>query len=568
VGGTNGCEAGLAGENCDEHHFAQVSAGGFNTCGLRLDGSIFCWGDNAKGQNNVPPGMDDFIALSAGFRHVCAIRQDTSLACWGQDYMGSIANTPDDTGYAEVSTGSYFACARSADHLVTCWGSNADGKADAPVNLYAQVSAGGTHGCGLLQTQFATCWGDSDQPSNSLFLNISAGVGEFSCGINFLGKTECWGDVTFTSAEFPAQGVLKDIQAGFMHACVHQEDGEVTCAGSGTAANTPVPEGVFQELSVGASHNCGLRESGVAECWGSSQGSKGNVPKPEFGEALCSDGFDNDSDGVADCQDDACHGTNACIQEGCSNQYDCVIDCIGSGSFMDSCTGACIDPLVPDAVESKLLLDGLTQCLVTKCGNLLNTACVKPALFLFGACHAEALSCSVVEAWGGCGALEDQEIMLQDAWALDAFTDCLVAGCVNGTTDSCMDCIVDKSGLSPGCAVCLAGLGECAAAECGDFCEDDSNLLLCEQCVLLNSDCGEEYEQCAGALWQPLLSNACHDSDDCVNGCSYSQGCGCQALPGSPEGACKGLCSTNSQCNDGEACVDESGEGISYCVSS
>ena len=39
-----------------EGEFASVSAGGAHTCGVRLDGSVACWGDDGFGKSTPPEG--------------------------------------------------------------------------------------------------------------------------------------------------------------------------------------------------------------------------------------------------------------------------------------------------------------------------------------------------------------------------------------------------------------------------------------------------------------------------------------------------------------------------------
>ena len=63
-----------------------LSAGLFHTCGLRLDGSAECWGDNGDGQVSPPSGS--FESLSTGGYHTCGLRSDGSAECWGDDDDG------------------------------------------------------------------------------------------------------------------------------------------------------------------------------------------------------------------------------------------------------------------------------------------------------------------------------------------------------------------------------------------------------------------------------------------------------------------------------------------------
>ncbi len=52
--------------------FTAVSAGGFHACGLRTNGALACWGDDAYGQATPPAGT--FTAVSAGGFHTCGVR--------------------------------------------------------------------------------------------------------------------------------------------------------------------------------------------------------------------------------------------------------------------------------------------------------------------------------------------------------------------------------------------------------------------------------------------------------------------------------------------------------------
>ena len=64
-----------------EGKFASVSAGSNHTCGLRLDGSVACWGRAQEGQATPPEG--EFSSVSAGGSHNCGLRLAGSVACWG-----------------------------------------------------------------------------------------------------------------------------------------------------------------------------------------------------------------------------------------------------------------------------------------------------------------------------------------------------------------------------------------------------------------------------------------------------------------------------------------------------
>ena len=64
--------------------FIFVSAGGRHTCGVLVDGTVDCWGDDHYRQSSPPSG--EFIFVSAGGRHTCAVLVDGTVDCWGAHY--------------------------------------------------------------------------------------------------------------------------------------------------------------------------------------------------------------------------------------------------------------------------------------------------------------------------------------------------------------------------------------------------------------------------------------------------------------------------------------------------
>ena len=98
--------------------FSAVSAGGWHSCGVRVDAGVVCWGLNIAGQADAPDGR--FTAVSAGWAHTCALRPDASVECWGD---------------------------------------NTHGQADAPPGRFTSLAAGGIHTCGLRPDASVVCWG-------------------------------------------------------------------------------------------------------------------------------------------------------------------------------------------------------------------------------------------------------------------------------------------------------------------------------------------------------------------------------------------------------------------------
>ncbi len=128
--------------------------GGVNACGLKADGTAWCWGDNFYGQMgngassvyganyrapSEVPGIK-FKSITPG-QTMCGIALDNSTYCWGTASQGSLGNgtaqTPDGKQttpvlvsvpvgltFAELAQSGDAVCARTTFNEVYCWGNN------------------------------------------------------------------------------------------------------------------------------------------------------------------------------------------------------------------------------------------------------------------------------------------------------------------------------------------------------------------------------------------------------------------------------------------------------------
>jgi len=127
---------------------ASISAGGRHACAVQDNGSGLCWGDNLYGQlgDNSTTGQDNYMAtnivgndnfsaISAGYYHTCGLLVDSSVRCWGDNRYGQLGDNSTTnreiptavsgiTSATAISSGDYHTCAVLADQSVKCWGYN------------------------------------------------------------------------------------------------------------------------------------------------------------------------------------------------------------------------------------------------------------------------------------------------------------------------------------------------------------------------------------------------------------------------------------------------------------
>ncbi|MDE0676587.1 MAG: hypothetical protein OXH42_04525 [Acidimicrobiaceae bacterium] len=261
--------------------FSAVSSGWNNTCALRTDGTVACWGDNGDGQSDPPDGT--FTAVSAGERHSCGLRPDGIVVCWGSDEDGQ-SSVPSGT-YTAVSAGGHHTCALRTDRSVACWGANYEGQSTPNAGEFASISAGESHTCGLLATNdMFSCWGLLTGSTSGDFVQLSADVDAQVCVLVSDGTVTCWGLIYENGGPTriaTQQGVITAVSTGGFHACgivagavfCWGDDSSSQVSGGGDANAHVIQDDngdivPFIAVSAGGLHTCGLTEDGAIHCWG------------------------------------------------------------------------------------------------------------------------------------------------------------------------------------------------------------------------------------------------------------------------------------------------------------
>src|SRR5262249_27454256 len=133
----------------------------------------------------IVPGLAGVTNVTAGLSHTCALRSNGTVACWGFNARGQAGNgttttpqlTPVDvqglTDAVEIQAGDFFNSARRATGGVVCWGDTDLGQlgdgttgvdrltpvAVQGVSTAIAIAAGDEHACALLSGGSVVCWG-------------------------------------------------------------------------------------------------------------------------------------------------------------------------------------------------------------------------------------------------------------------------------------------------------------------------------------------------------------------------------------------------------------------------
>lgn len=283
---------------------ANIATGYDQSCTLRGNGGVACWGGNAHGQigngtKNVAPkpvnvsGITDAVALAAGNQHTCALRTAGGVLCWGANNSGQLGN------------------AAAGDQTVPV-------PVTGITNATA-IAAASQHTCALLSTGRVTCWGATEGPqvgSGSATpaqvsgvtgaTAIATGPGGSACAVIAGGAVTCWGNNsngqlgngTDAASNTPVQvgGVTgaTNVSVGAGHACAVLTTGGVSCWGANTDGqlgdgskqqrpSAALVPGVTNAngVSAGFAHTCAKLSTGALQCWGNNEwGEVGNGTRP------------------------------------------------------------------------------------------------------------------------------------------------------------------------------------------------------------------------------------------------------------------------------------------------
>ncbi|MBI2891824.1 MAG: hypothetical protein HYY13_13705 [Nitrospirae bacterium] len=245
------------------------------TCALKHDGTVWCWGRNDQGQlgigtstgpstcstvacsklpMQVQGSLTDAIAISVGGFYACALRVNGVAVCWGDNYYGQlgIGSTTDSYTPATVSggftsvaisTGTEHACAAVDGGGAKCWGRDDQGQ------LGQGNPSGNCNGQPCQMTPVAVCNVSDCGTSLSKVVAIAA-ANRYTCATLSDGGARCW-------------GISNNGQLGNGGTSSSNTPAIVLGFGAGTGAL-----GVATGDSGGADHACTVMSDGTERCWG------------------------------------------------------------------------------------------------------------------------------------------------------------------------------------------------------------------------------------------------------------------------------------------------------------
>jgi hypothetical protein len=261
-----------------------VAAGPYDTCAIRPDRTLMCWGSVGGA---LPAGT--YESLSVGDSSGCAVASDGGIKCWNSEHR------PPAGAFRSVSVGQESTCAIRTDGTVACWLSggfmigddNTDLGPQPPSGTFASVSVGSI-ACGIRANGTLACWGEEGlaTPPDGSFSAVS--VGSSPCAIRTDGELKCWagGGMLGPSPDgsFSAVSVSND------QACAIRTDQTMACWGTvmdenGVGVAAPTPEGTWSSVSTGEYHACGVRTDNIVACWATTpQDAATPGPRAAFGD--------------------------------------------------------------------------------------------------------------------------------------------------------------------------------------------------------------------------------------------------------------------------------------------
>lgn len=266
-----------------------VSAGENFSLGIKMDGTLWGWGQNSNrlglglgnlADQNLPTQIgtaNDWATVSAGNVHSLAVKTNGTLWTWGNGQFGQLGNglfnsaTPNvtqvgtATDWLSVSAGNRFSLAIKTTGTLWSWGLNNTGQLginnlvdqNLPVqvgtaNNWLKIDAGNQHSLAIDNTGLIWAWG------NNTFGQLGDGTYTTSLVPIIISTSNNWVEV---SAGFDHSMALDS--NGILNTFGNNTNGQL-CDGTNTTSNVMIPISfnnaglVIQYIAISAGNNFSL----------------------------------------------------------------------------------------------------------------------------------------------------------------------------------------------------------------------------------------------------------------------------------------------------------------------
>jgi hypothetical protein len=289
-----------------ENWISEIVAGYINTCVIKANKRMQCWGNNAKTQLELfyqehPDFLASHVALAEEFTCTAGMEKnklkelkEQKIYCWGE--------VPDNFKTFDVknkflrvkllSAGATNVCAilentQGGSNEIQCVGKYyiPSEKIEQQPKVTGKITAlslGPRHSC-IIDQDGTKCWGDKE--SNLKVCNgdgvkcpnltrLSSGA-DYNCALTDEDNVWCWGK-TYKIDKLSKIKYAKSISSKIKTTCVLTQFDTVKC---NNITNEVPPIHKAKKIAVGAAHICIIKPNGAVQCWGDNRRNQSAVPE-------------------------------------------------------------------------------------------------------------------------------------------------------------------------------------------------------------------------------------------------------------------------------------------------